>query len=118
MRLLACFLLPLALSLAGCGDNKDASTKTTNSSAPGANPLNAPADYLGGLANGRNVAVKVVDTAALNQAVQLFNAQEGRNPKDLNELVTSHTIGSIPDAPPGKKLDYDPATGTVRVVDK
>lgn len=116
--------LPVYLSLfgvlwvAGCGDHQDSPIKATNSAAGGGNPLNAPADYLGTLAKGQQTAVKVVDTTALTQAAQLFNAQEGRYPKDLNELVTSKMIARIPDAPAGMKLDYDPTTGTVKVVSK
>ena len=57
-----------------------------------------------------------MDVAALNQAVQMFNVQEGRLPKDLNELVEKKLIAKIPDAPYGMKLQYDAATGTVSVV--
>ena len=52
----------------------------------------------------------------LTQAIQLFNAQEGRNPKDLNELVEKKYIGQIPDAPYGMKIVYDATAGQVKVV--
>ena len=52
----------------------------------------------------------------MNKLVQQFNAQEGRNPKDLNELVTMHYIGKLPDPPYGYKITYDAASGTVNVV--
>jgi hypothetical protein len=121
MKLPAYLSLCGVLWLAGCGDHQDTPAKSTNTAAGGGGgtPVNASGgDYLGTLVKGQQTAAKVVDTAALNQAVQLFNAQEGRNPKDLNELVTSKMIGSIPEAPAGMKLDYDPATGTVKVVKK
>jgi hypothetical protein len=51
----------------------------------------------------------------LNEAVQLFNTQEGRLPKDLNELVPNY-VGKLPATPYGTKLDYDPSTGVVKVV--
>jgi hypothetical protein len=111
-----CFLLLSLFLLAGCGDKSPKTTATTN--APGSSPLNAPADYIGGLANGRNAAIKTVDIASLNQAIQLFNNDQGRYPKDLNELVQSKVISKIPDAPYGMKLDYDPNTGTVKVVNQ
>lgn len=101
---------------AGCGNGQSSSSQTNSASS--GNPLNAPADYLNGLANSRDRAVKVVDTAALTQAAQLFNATEGRYPKDLQKLVTNKLIGEIPPAPRGKKLDYNPATGEVKVVDQ
>jgi hypothetical protein len=59
-----------------------------------------------------------VDTASLTQAVQLFNSTEGRFPKDLNELITNKLISEIPPTPRGKKLDYNPATGEVKLVDQ
>jgi hypothetical protein len=45
----------------------------------------------------------------------LFNTQEGRLPKDLNELVPNY-VGKIPDAPYGSKIVYDADSGTVKVV--
>jgi hypothetical protein len=102
--------------LAGCGDKTPKTVSTTN--APGSNPLNAPADYVGGLANGRNKAIATTDIASLTQAIQMYNSDHGRYPKDLNELVQEKLIVKIPDAPYGMKLDYDPNTGTVKVVNE
>lgn len=118
MKLRALISLFGALWLAGCGNHQDAPANATTNAAGGGNPAAAQDGYLGTLVKGQQTAVKVVDTAALTQAAQLFNAQEGRYPKDLNELVTSKMIARIPDAPAGMKLDYDPATGTVKVVSK
>jgi hypothetical protein len=95
--------------LLGCGD------KPANST-PGTNPLNAPADYVGALGKGQATAIKTVDIASLNQAIQMFNVQEGRFPKDLNELVESKLVGKVPAAPYGMKLVYDAALGKVSVV--
>src|SRR5882724_8044476 len=97
------YIFPLAaLLLAGCGKQDSAK------SAPGQNPLNAPADYVGALAKGKEAAIKVTDVASLHQAIEMFNVNEGRYPKDLNELLQSGLIVKIPDAPYGMKLDYDP----------
>ena len=102
----------------GCGDNSAKSTTpaSTNTASSGPTPLNAPADYLRGLASGKQSAVKTVDTTSLDKAIQMFNVDQGRNPKDLNELVQKKYIPTIPEAPYGMKLDYDPNTGTVKVV--
>ena len=105
--------LTLAILLTGCG-------RQNNTPAPPANAATPPADagsggYLGALASGQKKAVAVVDVASLNQAIQIFNAQEGRFPKDLQELVTARMIREIPAAPNGMKLDYDAAAGTVKV---
>jgi hypothetical protein len=105
------------LLLAGCSDKNANSTspvKATN--APGNSVLSAPADYVGGLANAQNKALKTVDVASVNEAIQMFNEQEGRFPKDLNELVTSKMIPKIPAAPYGMKLSYDSTAGKVSVV--
>jgi hypothetical protein len=75
--------------------------------------LSAPADYIKAAGRAENVAIKTVDTTSLNQAVQLFNVDKGRNPKDLNELVETKYISQIPPAPFGQKLVYDPNSGKV-----
>ena len=110
-------LAPLLL-LAGCGDNssKPAAPAGTNTASADGSPLNAPADYLRGLASGKQSAVKTVDTTALDKAIQLFGVDHGRNPKDLNELVEQKYIPRVPDAPYGMKLVYDADAGTVKVV--
>ncbi len=60
--------------------------------------------------------MKTVDTARLNEAVQLFHTEHGRNPADLNELVKEKYLPQIPPAPTGTKLTYDPQSGAVSVV--
>jgi hypothetical protein len=114
MKISAYLSLLTLFLVAGCGDKS--STPPSTAKPAGGNPPNAPVDYLGGLVNAQNRAIKTVDVASLNQAVQLFNVQEGRFPKDLNELVEKKLIAKIPDAPNGMKLQYDANTGTVTVV--
>ena len=106
----------LGLLLVGCGEKSDKPTQSTNAATSDGNPLNAPANYLGGLAKGQQSAVKTVDVASLNQAIQLFNVQEDRFPKDLNELVEKKYMPKIPDAPYGMKIVYDAKAGKVKVV--
>ena len=59
---------------------------------------------------------KQIDLAYVNQAIQQFQAGEGRLPQDLNEMVAEHYLGKIPDAPYGYKIVYDATNGTVSVV--
>jgi hypothetical protein len=113
MKLFLCTALS-ALFVAGCGDNQTTAPKTTNTASSG-NPLTAPVDYLGTVAQGQKRAVKVVSTVGLEQAIQMFQAQEGKQPASLNALVPDF-IKSIPPAPAGMKYDYDPKTGSVKVV--
>jgi len=115
MKKSAYLCLLVGLSFAGCGKQADPPTAATNSTS-GGNPLTAPVDYLGAIDKAQKTAVKTIDTAALNQAIQLFNAQEGRNPKDLKELVEQKYIGEIPAAPYGMKIVYDATSGQVKVV--
>jgi predicted small lipoprotein YifL len=112
------FVLALMV-LAGCG-KKEASksppaTNATSDSGSG-NPLTAPVEYLGALGKAKKLAEKTVDTASVNQAIQLFQQQEERYPKDLNELVTSHFLRQLPEAPYGMKFTYNPQTGVFKVI--
>ena len=116
MKTTFCITLVAGLLLSGCGESSDKPGQPTNGAASSGNPLNAPADYLGALGKAQQTAVKTVDTTSLNQAIQMFNVDQGRNPKDLNELVEKKFIPKIPDAPNGMKLDYDATAGKVKVV--
>jgi len=119
----ASFLILVAagLLLAGCGKNNStshpqgANSSQTTNTTDSANPAPSSADYLGTLMRADKNAVKTIDVSYLNRAVQLFNTQEGRLPKDLNELVPNY-VGKLPATPYGTKLDYDPNTGQVTVV--
>ena len=115
MRIAFCLALGASLLLAGCGKPSEKPAPPTNSAASGSSPLSAPADYLGALGKAQQAAVKTVDTTSLNQAIQMFNVEQGRYPKDLNELVVEKYLPKIPAAPYGMKLEYDPTTGKVKV---
>lgn len=116
MRMPCCLSLAISLLLVGCGEQSSPPAPATNANTSGSSPLNAPADYVGALGKAQQTAVKTVDTTSLNQAIQMFNVDKGRYPKDLNELVTEKYIPKLPAAPFGMKLDYDAASGQVKVV--
>jgi hypothetical protein len=107
--------IALAALLTGCGD-KSGTVSGTNSSSSGGSLATAPVDYLNAAVKAEHSAVKTVDTTSLNQAIQLFNVDKGRNPTDLNELVQDKFIPKIPDVPFGNKLVYDATAGRVTVV--
>jgi hypothetical protein len=109
-------LLAAGAALCGCKKDSSASPKPTNT--VGENPLTAPADYLGAASKAQKAAAKTVGMASLDQAIKMFSGQEGRLPKNLDELVSSGTLSRLPDAPNGMKFDYDPATGAIKVVPK
>ncbi|MCX6894313.1 MAG: hypothetical protein NTZ16_02140 [Verrucomicrobia bacterium] len=100
------------LFLTGCGDSSKPGTAANTFS----NTVNAPTDYLGALGKAKQYSEKVIDTAAINNALNLFNEAEGRYPADLNELVAKHYLREVPKAPYGYKIIYDAAKGEVKVV--
>ena len=104
----------LGIALTGCGDHSSKPAESTNAASGGV--LTAPTEYVGAMAKAQQSAVKTIDTTSLKQAIQLFQADEGKLPKDLNELVEKKFLPKLPEPPAGMRLDFDPATGDVRVV--
>lgn len=119
-------LLIAALLVTGCGkkqsspaDQKtNAPAKTEEKETSSGNPITAPVDYLGAVANAQQSSIKKIDLAYINHAIQQFNAEEGRNPKDLDELIKEHYLGKMPTVPYGMRIQYDAASGKVSVVKK
>jgi len=107
-------LLSLML-LVGCGEKSKPPSGDLKPSS-GGNPLDAPGDYLKSAVKGQRDATMVVDTNALTKAIDLFNVDKGRYPKDLNELVSEKYIPKIPEPPFGTKLSYDASSGRVTIV--
>ena len=105
----------LVVVFSGCSQKSDSPSGSTNAASSGGNPVTAPVDYLGAIAKAQQQAVKTVDTASLDRAIQMFGVEHGRNPKDLNELVQEKYLPKIPEPPYGTKLVYDANAGTVRV---
>ncbi|MDX1951225.1 MAG: hypothetical protein SFY81_03525 [Verrucomicrobiota bacterium] len=115
MKLLL-FFICLAISLSGCGKKDEPGLLTTNNSS--GNPVTAPVDYLGGVAQAKKVAEKTVNTASINQAIQIFHTEQGRYPKDLNELMTQKYLTQTPPPPYGMQFVYNPTNGQFKVVAK
>jgi hypothetical protein len=110
-------LLPIvALFFAtGCNQSSSSSqTPSTNASANATNADNVP--YYGAMIKAKRNATVTADMESLRPTIEQFQVEKGRFPKDLNELVQEKYISKVPDAPYGMKLDYDAATGTVKVV--
>ena|SRR5215467_5470468 len=116
MRIPICCGLLASWLLCGCGQSSDSSSTASTNANSGGSVLTAPVDYLRAAGNAQKTAVKTVETASLNQAIQRFNVEKGRNPKDLNELVQQKFISEIPTPPAGSKLVYDADSGTVSIV--
>ena len=110
-------ILVAGLFLVGC-DKPEKAAQPAQSNPSSGNPLTAPVDYLGATAKAKKAAEKTIDSAGLNQAIQLYYAQEGKYPKTLNDLVGPDYISKLPEAPAGMKFEYNPATGQLKVVSK
>jgi hypothetical protein len=113
MKGLLTLVLMAGLFLGGC-KKQQPSAPTTNA-ASGGNPITAPIDYLGAVGKAPKTATKIVSSAGLQQAIQMFYVQEGRFPKDLSELVPNY-IDRLPPPPAGMKYSYDARDGTVKIV--
>lgn len=102
----------VAILAAGCGDSSKPGTTANTVS----NLVDAPLNYVGAVVQAQKYSEKQIDLAFVNQAIQQFQAGEGRLPKDLNEMVAMHYLGKIPEAPFGYKIVYDAAAGAIKVV--
>jgi hypothetical protein len=101
--------------LLGCSDSSKTPPKE-NPSASSGNPITAPVDYLGAVSKAQKQSISTVDSVGINQAIQLFYANEGRYPKSLNEIVGPDYLPHLPAPPAGMKFNYDPATGKFSIV--
>lgn len=119
------FILPLIAVVgflftgAGCSKQEPAAGKPgsapASSSGSSGNPLTAPVDYLSTVARAQQNAAKTVTSVGLDQAIKMFYGQEGRYPKDLNELVPTY-INTVPLPPRNMKYNYDPKTGELKIL--
>jgi len=105
-------LLVAGLLFFGCGKKEAAKPETSS----GGNPITAPVDYLGAVAKAKKSTEATVETVGLQKTIDLFQAQEGRLPKDLKELVGPGYLSSLPAPPPGMKFDYSATTGQLKIV--
>jgi len=110
----ACAILTsCAWVFSGCGD---AAPDSGKSSTSGGNPVTAPVDYLGAVSKGKQSSVSKLSLVNVQQAIQSYQAQEGKLPKNLNDLVTAGLLPTLPVPPRNMKFHYDATTGDVKVV--
>lgn len=120
----ASFLIVVATGLLLAGCSQSSSTSQSTNAAAGStnqpnyasgNPLTVVPDYIGVVGQAQKYSENVIDVSYINQDIQLFNASEGRYPKDLQELIPNY-LAKMPVVPSGYKLVYDSTAGTVKVV--
>ena len=117
------FALAVSLALVACGESpkKDKSSKenkmskSESTTSEDDNPLLAPVNYVGALGKAKNVSEKKINLSNIQNAINQFNAVEGRYPKSLGELVKEGYYAKLPAPPKSKRYLYDPKTGQVGV---
>lgn len=115
------FLIPVAIALliTGCsqssGPGSSAASATNDAQAGKAASVNATPNYGGVLGQAQSFSENQIGLAQLKEAVQEFNATEGRYPKDLQELIPAY-LAKMPVVPAGYTISYDPTNGQVQVV--
>jgi hypothetical protein len=105
----------MVIGVAICGCNKEAPKESASGSSASGNPITAPVDYLGAVAKAQQSAVRIAGNAQLTQAIKMFQAEEGRYPTNLQELVAKRTLPALPALPANMKFDYNPTNGDVKV---
>ena len=116
MKIPWCVGLVLAFGLTSCSKPPPTAAASPATNGAAANPLTAPVDYLGAVAKAKKLSEKTLDAVSVNQAIQLFYAQEDRFPKDLAELVNKHYLAAMPTPPPGMRWAYNAQTGDLKAV--
>ena len=111
-KLLPSCLLVAGLVFTGC---EKKTPKAGDGSASSGNPITAPVDYLAVQAKAKKMADTKLSSAGIGQAIGMFQAEKGRSPKDLNELVPDY-LPKIPPPPAGMKYDYNASSGAIKVV--
>lgn len=107
-------ILLAGLLFAGCGDGGGDKSNPAGGTSSG-NPITAPVDYLGAVGKAQQSAGKTTASVGLTQAIKMFEAQEGRRPRTLEELVPEF-MDRIPAPPAGMKFLYNPADGSLKVI--
>ncbi len=126
-----CWLSVAGLVLGGCGKGGDATANQGASERNGgekkgqetANKQDSASDeqsggYIDAMTDAMDQAKSVSGLKSLKQAIQMFQATEGRLPDNLQEVVSEGYIRGLPKMPKGKTLSYDPATGQVSIQSK
>ena len=115
IRITLTFLATIGLLLGAAGCDKMAkSTKAPESQEEKAR--NIGDKYVRGVLGTGNNAKGTVEIVAITKAIQMYQAEKGSNPPSLAALQSAGFLSTAPVAPPGKKFEYDPASGSVKLV--
>ena len=106
----------LVMASSGCSDKSSSGGSGGTNTTSSGNPITAPVDYLGAVAKAQKSTTSKLSLVGIQQAIQMYQAQEGRFPKTLDDLVKAQVIGSIPPPPQGMKYSYDPKSGDIKLI--
>jgi len=97
MKALLLFCIVVTALSAGCGNdsNKSASPGAVTTSTNGGSLATAPVDYLNSITKAEQSAIKTVDLSTVNGAIRQFQVEQGRYPKNLDELVEDKYLPRI-----------------------
>lgn len=106
------------MGFAGCSSEKPQpkpDEAAEKSEEIGSNPLLAPVEYLGATARAKTSSQAKIALAPLQQAIQMYQVENGSFPPNLNALVQGGQIRALPALPKGSTYQYNPSTGDVTV---
>ena len=115
MRVFVLISAAAGLLLTGCSQNSSSTSQPTSTQSNPASQTIATPNLGGVLGQAQKYSVGQIDLAQLKQAIQQFDAAQGRYPKDLQELVPNY-LAKIPQVPAGYQISYDAASGKIKVV--
>jgi hypothetical protein len=116
--LLVLGLLWICLFVAGCSPDKPEPAPAEadeKSEEIGSNPLLAPVEYLGATARAKTSSQAKIALAPIQQAIQMYQVENGAFPPNLDALVQGGQIRALPALPQGSTYQYNPSTGAVTV---
>lgn len=99
------WILPLIFAVAACEPVKKGASEA----------VNAPTDYIGANVRAKQQAEVTTAVSTVNNAIRMFQAGEGRLPKNIGELVTEGYLPAVPSLPKGASFSYNPQTGQLGV---
>lgn len=106
----------ISLFLSACGEGENSENGSGDTNQTSGNPITAPVDYLGAVANAKKSTEGKLAIAQLEQAVNYYKIENGSFPKSLDDLLSSDHLSRMPKVPYKTKLSYDPNTGKVDII--
>lgn len=110
-----CLVGLLASALAAC-DGGDKPGTNQQDSVTGENPLTAPVDYLDAVSKAKSSTEATLAITQIRQAIQTFQAEYGRFPMNLDELIEDGYLRALPKLPYHTRFAYDKGSGTIDIV--